>query len=120
CPECEGRRFQPHVLAVRFGGKTIHELLAMTVSEAITFFGTPAGGSACDVGGSKLDVRCSAIAERLRFLEEVGLGYLALGQPLNILSGGESQRLKLVERLTNQSETNCLLIFDEPTTGLHF
>ena len=67
-----------------------------------------------------LDVRCSAIAQRLQSLEQVGLGYLTLGHPLNVLSGGESQRLKLVERLTNRSEKNCLLIFDEPTTGLHF
>ena len=102
CPECEGRRFQPHILDIRWNGKTIDDVLGMTVTQAIVFFGT------------------SKIVEPLRTLEEVGLGYLTLGQPLNVLSGGESQRLKLVERLTNRNEKNCLLIFDEPTTGLHF
>ncbi len=105
CPECEGRRYQPHILAVKFGGKSIHDVLEMTVTSAIAFF------AAHDA---------AKVAEPLRVLEEVGLGYLRLGQPLNVLSGGESQRLKLVERLTRRDEANCLLIFDEPTTGLHF
>jgi excinuclease ABC subunit A len=104
CPECEGRRFQPHILAIRLHEKSIHEVLELTVSEAIEFFSA--------MGASR-------IAEPLKVLEEVGLGYLTLGQPLNVLSGGESQRLKLVERLTKQSAGNALLIFDEPTTGLH-
>jgi excinuclease ABC subunit A len=105
CPECEGKRYQPHILAVKLAGHSIHDVLTMTVTAAIRFFDK--------TGGKK-------IVAPLTVLEEVGLGYLALGQPLNLLSGGESQRLKLVERLTNQNETNCLLIFDEPTTGLHF
>jgi excinuclease ABC subunit A len=105
CPECEGRRYQPQVLAIKVGGKSIHEVLELTVSTAIAYFEK--------LGASK-------VVGPLRVLAEVGLGYLQLGQPLNVLSGGESQRLKLVERLTNHSEENCLLIFDEPTTGLHF
>ncbi len=105
CPECEGRRYQPHILAITVGGKSIYEVLSLTVSEAIRFLDA--------LGFEK-------IAAPLGVLEEVGLGYLTLGQPLNVLSGGESQRLKLVERLTKRTARNCLLIFDEPTTGLHF
>jgi len=108
CAECEGRRFQPHVLKVKLGGHSIHELLELTISEAIQFFGSL----------GEMD----ALAWPLAVLEEVGLGYLRLGQPLNTLSGGESQRLKLVRHLNanDQVENNALFIFDEPTTGLHF
>src|SRR5207302_1580332 len=80
CAECEGKRFQPHVLRVQLQGKSIHEVLKLTVSEAIQFF-------------AKLSDKCGAeISARLKVLQEVGLGYLRLGQPLNTLSGGESQR----------------------------
>jgi excinuclease ABC subunit A len=110
CAECEGRRFQPHVLKVKLRGRSIHELLEMTVSAAIEFFDS--------LGESE------TLARPLSVLEEVGLGYLGLGQPLNTLSGGESQRLKLVRHLTesatDQAQGNALFIFDEPTTGLHF
>src|SRR5205814_1736777 len=115
CAECEGRRFQPHVLKVQLHGKSIHDLLDLTVSEAIHFF--------AQIGEEK------NLSEPLGVLEEVGLGYLRLGQPLNTLSGGESQRLKLVrhlaeteniERPTNGDALGNLFIFDEPTTGLHF
>jgi excinuclease ABC subunit A len=105
CPECEGRRYQPHVLKIRVEGKSIHDVLELTVTEAVKFF-------------EKRDAK--RVAAPLRVLEEVGLGYIRLGQPLNVLSGGESQRLKLVERLTQQDSANALLILDEPTTGLHF
>ncbi|RYD71474.1 MAG: ATP-binding cassette domain-containing protein, partial [Verrucomicrobiaceae bacterium] len=105
CPECEGRRYQSHVLAVKLAGKSIHDVLELTVTAAIEFFN--------GLGAEK-------VSRPLRVLEEVGLGYLTLGQPLNVLSGGESQRLKLVERLTKRTETGALLILDEPTTGLHF
>ncbi len=110
CAECEGRRFQPHVLRVKVYGKSIHDVLEMTVSEAIQFF--------AQIGESK------TLGDKLDVLDEVGLGYLRLGQPLNTLSGGESQRLKLVRHLTEigerNAETGKLFIFDEPTTGLHF
>ena len=140
CAECEGKRFQPHVLKVQFRGKSIHDILELTISEAIQFFaqtGQP------EIGGepsrqssgrdrdweerreadAKRQVRvdpCSRISDGLKVLEEVGLGYLRLGQPLNTLSGGESQRLKLVGHLSDASDAGNLFIFDEPTTGLHF
>ena len=110
CAECEGRRFQPHVLKVKLEGRSIHEILGLTVSEAVVFF--TAMGEA------------DALARPLGLLEEVGLGYLRLGQPLNTLSGGESQRLKLIKHLSDAggdaAKNGDLFIFDEPTTGLHF
>src|SRR5947199_2502738 len=123
CAECEGKRFQPHVLRVQLEGKSIHAVLQLTVSEAIEFFAR--------LG----DERGAAISSGLKVLEEVGVGYLRLGQPLNTLSGGESQRLKLIRHLTeagnaerptsnpqhsNGQAIGNLFIFDEPTTGLHF
>ncbi len=110
CAECEGRRFQPHVMRVKVHDKSIHDVLEMTVSEAIQFF--------AQIGESE------KLGDKLDVLDEVGLGYLRLGQPLNTLSGGESQRLKLVRHLTEIGSANAeagkLFIFDEPTTGLHF
>jgi excinuclease ABC subunit A len=112
CAECEGRRFQPHVLRVKVYGKSIHDVLELTVSEAIQFF--------AQIGESE------KLGDKLDVLDEVGLGYLRLGQPLNTLSGGESQRLKLVRHLSDESANGSeatsgnLFIFDEPTTGLHF
>jgi excinuclease ABC subunit A len=110
CAECEGRRFQPHVLKVKVEGRSIHDVLDLTVNQAIEFF-TALG-------------EARTLARPLLVLEEVGLGYLRLGQPLNTLSGGESQRLKLVRHLTDSGSENGksgdLFIFDEPTTGLHF
>ncbi|HEY7494960.1 MAG TPA: excinuclease ABC subunit UvrA [Candidatus Tectomicrobia bacterium] len=103
CPECEGARFRPEVLEVTYDGKTIAEVLQLTVAEALTFFR-----------------QMRAITEALRPLEEVGLDYIRLGQPLNTLSGGESQRLKLASHMSLQGGGRRLLIFDEPTTGLHF
>ena len=108
CAECEGKRFQSHVLKVRLHEKSIHDVLELTVSEAIQFF-------------ARTVEDCGAkISNGLQVLDEVGLGYLRLGQPLNTLSGGESQRLKLVGHLSDASGTRNLFIFDEPTTGLHF
>ncbi len=107
CSDCDGRRFIPALLRVKLDGHSIHNVLEMTVSEAIHFF--------------RRRGRDREIVEPLSRLEEVGLGYLRLGQPLNTLSGGESQRLKLVAHLATKKETGGdLLIFDEPTTGLHF
>jgi excinuclease ABC subunit A len=113
CAECEGKRFQPHVLRVHLYGKSIHDVLQLTVSQAIQFF--------AQIGES------AKLGDPLDVLDEVGLGYLRLGQPLNTLSGGESQRLKLVghlaDHVTGENGNHSLgklFIFDEPTTGLHF
>ena len=103
CPDCEGARFRPEVLEVTYKEKTIAEVLRLTVSEALHFFQETA-----------------AIPQALRPLVEVGLDYIRLGQPLNTLSGGESQRLKLASHMTLSGSAKRLLIFDEPTTGLHF
>ena len=103
CPVCEGRRFKPEVLAIEWNGTSVAGLLEMNVTDALRAF----EGSA-------------QIRHRLASLESVGLGYLCLGQPLNTLSGGESQRLKLVRYLgALPGEANTLLLLDEPTTGLH-
>ncbi|MGF1449787.1 MAG: excinuclease ABC subunit UvrA [Opitutales bacterium] len=104
CPVCEGRRFKPEVLAVRWNDTTVAEILQMDVRTARTFFAKQA-----------------RICHRLASLESVGLGYLQLGQPLNTLSGGESQRLKLVRYLTRIGDDAdpALILLDEPTTGLH-
>ncbi len=115
CPECEGRRYQDHVLSVLLGKKSIHGVLELTVTGAIAFFSDLERASE-----AATPAKIAGIVEPLRVLEEVGLGYLTLGQPLNVLSGGESQRLKLVERLARRNEDGALLILDEPTTGLHF
>ena len=103
CEECEGRRFQAAVLEYTLGGKNIAEVLAMSVAEAMTFFGDG-------------EARAPAAHKVLDRLKDVGLGYLSLGQPLTTLSGGERQRLKLA---TQMAEKGDVYILDEPTTGLH-
>ncbi len=116
CPECEGKRYTPEALDVKLEDKSIYEVLDLTVTGAIEFFFA--------IGGRK----ATSIIGALQVLSDVGLGYLRLGQPLNTLSGGESQRLKLVAHLLEGQKAKAqdtkgkspLLIFDEPTTGLHF
>jgi excinuclease ABC subunit A len=116
CEECKGTRYKPEILEIRYRGKNIHEVLDLTVKEALHFFsGVP------------------KIVEKLRVLEELGLGYLRLGQSATTLSGGEAQRMKLAAHLQpklrdigkprseqNKRQPRTLYIFDEPTTGLHF
>ncbi|MBL8683437.1 MAG: excinuclease ABC subunit UvrA [Myxococcales bacterium] len=103
CEDCEGKRFHATVLAHKFNGRNIAEVLDMSVTEAAKFFGE---------GKSKL----AAAHEIVRRLEDVGLGYVRLGQPLTTLSGGERQRLKLA---TNMANDGSIYVLDEPTTGLH-
>lgn len=103
CEECGGTRYRREVLDVEYRDRSIHEVLQMTVSEARRFF-------------SDID----SVASRLQVLEDVGLGYLRLGQPSTTLSGGEAQRLKLASHLIQGSGARTLYLFDEPTTGLHF
>ncbi|MFD7965511.1 ATP-binding cassette domain-containing protein [Streptomyces zaomyceticus] len=103
CEDCEGKRFQASVLEYLLGGRDISEVLAMSVTEAVEFFGS---GEASNPAAQRILAR----------LADVGLGYLSLGQPLTTLSGGERQRLKLA---TNMGEKGSVYILDEPTTGLH-
>ena len=108
CPACGGRRFVDEVLAVAYAGKSIDEVMHLTVEEAAAFFGAAADGAA----GRR-------IARTLGLLEDVGLGYLMLGQTLTTLSGGEGQRLKLAKELIEGKGRTNLYLLDEPTTGLH-
>lgn len=105
CDACHGHRFKHDILDVRFEGKNIDDVLNMTISEAIQFFG---------YHGQK------TIVNRLKTLEDVGLGYIKLGQNSSTLSGGENQRVKLAYFIGQEKQEPTLFIFDEPTTGLHF
>jgi excinuclease ABC subunit A len=103
CEECRGTRFKSGVLEVRYHGKNVHEVLQLTVREALAFF-----------------VNVPKIVSKLRVMNEIGLGYLRLGQSATTLSGGEAQRLKLAAHLSRTDNEGILYILDEPTTGLHF
>ena len=110
CEACGGKRFRDEILEVKYRGKSIYDVLEMTVDDAIAFFGE-----------NKKDPTCKRIVERLKPLQDVGLGYIRLGQSSSTLSGGESQRVKLASFLTKDSaQGGVMFIFDEPTTGLHF
>jgi excinuclease ABC subunit A len=110
CDSCSGKRFKEEVLDVKFNGKSISDILDMTLDESIEFFSLHNKGSVIQ-----------RILTKLKPLQDVGLGYLRLGQSSSTLSGGEAQRIKLASFLTKgQSEKPTLFIFDEPTTGLHF
>jgi excinuclease ABC subunit A len=103
CDQCDGKRFRPQVLEVRYKGKSIDQVLDLTVREGLAFFhGAP------------------KVTRRLHLLDEIGLGYLRLGQPATTLSGGEAQRIKIASHLAVQNGDRVLYILDEPTTGLHF
>ena len=105
CEHCHGKRFKQDVLDVLYRGKNIYDILEMTVNQAIEFFSE--------------DPACKKIVSRLRPLQDVGIGYVKLGQSGNTLSGGESQRVKLASFLSQENALPTLFIFDEPTTGLH-
>jgi excinuclease ABC subunit A len=103
CDQCEGKRFKPQVLEVKYRGRGVDQVLDMTVREALTFFSSS-----------------PKVLRRLQVLDEIGLSYLRLGQPATTLSGGEAQRIKIAAHLSSQSGDRVLYILDEPTTGLHF
>jgi excinuclease ABC subunit A len=103
CDQCDGKRFKPQVLDVRYRGRNIHQVLELTVREALTFFSTS-----------------PKVLRRLQVLDEIGLGYLRLGQPATTLSGGEAQRIKIAAHLAATGGERLLYVLDEPTTGLHF
>jgi excinuclease ABC subunit A len=102
CKSCNGKRYKRDTLAVRYKGKTISDVLEMTISEAVAFFAA-----------------VPSIVQRLQTLEDVGLGYVRLGQSSLTLSGGENQRVKLAAELSKRSTGKSLFLLDEPTTGLH-
>ncbi len=103
CPVCRGRRYKSDTLAVRYKNKNIYQVLDMSVNEAVEFF-----------------KHVPSIIQKIKTLQDVGLGYIKLGQPSTTLSGGECQRVKLAAELSRISTGNTLYILDEPTTGLHF
>lgn len=114
CEECGGKRFKQTVLEVKYQGKSINDVLNMSVEEAIGFF------------GQQKEAAAKKVAQKLKVLDDVGLGYIQLGQSSSSLSGGESQRIKLAQFLSkdngkgNSAGESIFFIFDEPTTGLHF
>jgi excinuclease ABC subunit A len=103
CDTCKGKRYNKETLEIKYKGKNIAEVLDMTISEALQFFSS-----------------IPLMRQRLEVLEDVGLGYLQLGQHASSLSGGEAQRVRLSKELGKSSKANSLYILDEPTTGLHF
>jgi excinuclease ABC subunit A len=103
CDECKGTRYKSGILEIKYNGLNIHEVLKLTVREAMTFFAA-----------------APKLVQKLKVLDDVGLGYLRLGQSATTLSGGEAQRVKLAAHLSTASCAGTLFIFDEPTTGLHF
>ena len=103
CKECNGKRYNPETLAVKYKGKSINDILEMTIEESVEFFES-----------------IPSIVQKLKSLNDVGLGYIKLGQPSTTLSGGESQRVKLATELAKKGTGNSVYILDEPTTGLHF
>ncbi len=110
CEQCNGKRFKDEVLEVKFEGKSIYDILTMTIEDAMAFF-----------SGFEDNKHCKKIVEKITPLQDVGLGYVQLGQSSNTLSGGEAQRIKLASFLSKKnSQKKTLFIFDEPTTGLHF
>ena len=103
CETCHGKRYNRETLEVRFKGKSISDILDMTINQAVDFFENQ-----------------PKILRKIKVLQEVGLGYIRLGQPSSTLSGGESQRVKLATELAKKDTGKTLYILDEPTTGLHF
>ena len=115
CEHCHGKRFNNDILEVQFRGKNIYDVLEMTVNQAIEFFSDMSGNP------TKEEQLClKKIVKRLKPLQDVGIGYVKLGQSSSTLSGGESQRVKLASFLAQEGQAPTIFIFDEPTTGLHY
>lgn len=108
CESCHGKRYKPEVLAIEYRGKNIYDILNMTINQAIEFFSESKGTTE------------TRIVKRLLPLQQVGLGYVKMGQSSSTLSGGENQRIKLAYFLSQEKQRPSMFIFDEPTTGLHF
>lgn len=108
CESCHGKRYKPEVLAIEYRGKNIYDILNMTINQAIEFFSESKGTTE------------TRIVKRLLPLQQVGLGYIKMGQSSSTLSGGENQRIKLAYFLSQEKQRPSMFIFDEPTTGLHF
>lgn len=108
CDSCHGRRFKDDVLEVTYNGKNVYDILQMTINQAVDFFGASTGATE------------QKIVQKIKPLQDVGLGYVQLGQSSSTLSGGESQRVKLASFLGKEKDEPTMFIFDEPTTGLHF
>src|SRR5262249_35790472 len=123
CPECGGARLNRDARAVLFDGKPLHEITALSVTGAVAWIASPSRAPACDPDGGETAARVrtvilAEIQHRLRFLEEVGLGYLTLDRPAPTLSGGELQRARLATHLGGGLLGVCYIL-DEPTIGLH-
>ena len=103
CEACNGKRYNRESLEVRFKGKSISDILSLTIDQAVAFF-----------------KKVPAIYQKIKTIQDVGLGYITLGQSATTLSGGEAQRIKLASELSKRSTGNTFYILDEPTTGLHF
>ncbi len=103
CPECHGKRYNRETLEVRFKGKSISDILDMTINQSVEFFSS-----------------IPSLHHKLKTIQDVGLGYITLGQPSTTLSGGESQRVKLAAELAKKDTGKTIYLLDEPTTGLHF
>ena len=103
CETCQGKRFNRETLEIRYKGKSIADILAMTINEAVVFF-----------------EKVPKIYRKIKTIQDVGLGYITLGQQSTTLSGGEAQRIKLASELSKRDTGNTFYILDEPTTGLHF
>lgn len=108
CEHCHGKRFKKDILEVTYNGKNIYDVLEMTVNQAVEFFSASKGSTE------------KKIVKRLKPLQDVGIGYIKLGQPSSTLSGGENQRVKLAAFLANEKSNPTVFVFDEPTTGLHY